>query len=311
MKKIGIILLLILVGFQISGQEKSKEKLNVKKVVIAEDKKDLKTLESLEKSGSSNEYDRDTLVKDQSFEKNREIVKEKQKDKKKENVKEVVEEKERSRVRNRGERFKGHWAGLEVGFNNYVTSNNTLALPADINYMSLNSGMSYNFNLNFCQLSFGFTRHIGIITGLGINWNNYRFDGNFNIRKNTNGTIDSLSPTAVLKRSKLATLYMTLPVMLEFQIPFDHRHLNVAAGVIGAIKLESHTRMIYENGTDIKKYDDYGLNLLRYGATARIGYQNFHIYGTYYTTPLFQKGKGPGGYDLFPFEIGLAFTFHD
>jgi hypothetical protein len=51
--------------------------------------------------------------------------------------------------------------------------------------------------------------------------------------------------------------------------------------------------------------------MLRYGATARVGYGNFQLYGTYYKTPLFQTGKGPGGYDLYPFEIGIALAFND
>jgi hypothetical protein len=310
MKKIGIILLMIAFVFQLSGQEKSTE------TKTTSEKKELKILESLEKKGSSAEYDKDTLIQNQTIERKDELVQEnrnvkmKTKEKEKERDNDREEEKESKHHRN-SEWFKGHWAGLEFGFNNYVTSQTTLDLPSDINYMSLNSGISNNFNLNFGQLSFGFNRHIGIVTGLGINWNNYKFDGNYNIQKLPDGTIDSVSPEAKLEKSKLATVYMTLPVMLEFQIPVDHHHLNVAAGFIGAIKLGSHTRMVYENGGEIKRYSDYSLNLLRYGATARIGYQNFQIYGTYYATPLFQAGKGPGGYDLYPFEIGFAFTFND
>jgi hypothetical protein len=301
MKKIGILLLMIVFVIQLSGQETSNTKQKV--------------LESLENKGSSVRYDKDTLVLNQAVETKTEAIQEKQekvkiKEKEKESYNDREDEKE-NRHRRSGERFKGHWAGLEFGFNNYVTSQNTLDLPSDINYMSLNSGISNNFNFNFSQLSFGFTKHIGIVTGLGINWNNYKFDGNFNIQKLADGTIDSVSPDGKLKKSKLATIYMTLPVMLEFQIPVDHHHLNVAAGLIGAIKLGSHTRMQFENGPDVKKYSDYSLNLLRYGATARIGYQNFQLYGTYYATPLFQTGKGPGGYDLFPFEIGFACTFND
>jgi len=26
---------------------------------------------------------------------------------------------------------------------------------------------------------------------------------------------------------------------------------------------------------------------------------------------MFKSGKGPGGYDLYPFELGIAFTFND
>ncbi len=72
-------------------------------------------------------------------------------------------------------RFKGHWSGIEFGFNNYVGSDNSIVLPGEINYMTLHSGKSTNFTINFAQLSLGFSDHTGLVTGLGINWNNYKF----------------------------------------------------------------------------------------------------------------------------------------
>ncbi len=204
--------------------------------------------------------------------------------------------------------FKGHWAGIEVGFNNYVTDNYNFSLPAGIEYMSLNSGKAVNFNLNFSQLSIGLGRHIGFVTGLGLNWNNYVFDGNNNIIKDSGGNIINDPYTEPLKKSKLATLYLDLPFLFEIQIPTDHHRINIAAGPIGAVKISSHSKVVFENGDKAKSDGDYSLNMLRYGVTARIGYQNLEIYGTYYMTPLFRQGKGPGGVDLFPFEIGLAFS---
>jgi len=206
--------------------------------------------------------------------------------------------------------FRGHWAGCEIGFNNYVTNNYNFSLPAGIEYMSLNSGKAMNFNLNFSQLSIGLGRHIGFVTGLGLNWNNYRFDGNNNILKDASGNIINDPYNETLKKSKLATLYLDLPVLFEVQIPTDHQRINIAAGPIGAVKICSHSKMVFENGDKVKSDGDFSLNMLRYGATARIGYENFEIYGTYYMTPLFKHGKGPGGVDLFPFEIGLAFSIN-
>jgi len=220
------------------------------------------------------------------------------------------EDKENERERRRT-RFRGHWTGIELGLNNYITSNNSQAMPSDIDYMTLHSSKSTNFNINFSQLSLGLGRHIGFVTGLGLNWNNYRFDGNNNIAKGQNDIIEELDPGLKLEKSKLATLYMTLPFMLEIQIPVNTNHLSIAAGPIGAIKLSSHTKMVFEDGQTIKSWGDFSLNMLRYGATARVGYGNFQLYGTYYKTPLFQTGKGPGGYDLYPFEIGIALTFND
>jgi len=210
-----------------------------------------------------------------------------------------------------GRHFRGHWAGIEFGFNNYLTSDNSFTMPSAINYMTLHSGKSHSFNINFAQESFGITRHFGLVTGLGLNWNNYRFENNNNIQTDADGVIIPLDPGSQLERSKLTTLYLTVPLMLEAQIPSDFHRLNIGAGLIGAIKLASHTRMDFKNGDKIKTNDDFSLNLLRYGATARVGFENFHIYATYYLTPLFKEGLGPAGYDLYPFEVGFALTFND
>jgi hypothetical protein len=177
--------------------------------------------------------------------------------------------------------------------------------------MTLRQSKSTNFNINFTQLSLGLSRHIGFVTGLGLNWNNYRFDGNNNIVKGPDGIIEELDPGVNLEKSKLATVFLTVPFMLEFQIPADRNHLTIAAGPIGALKLASHSKMVFEDGHTVKSFRDFNLNMLRYGVTARIGYGNFMIYGTYYKTPLFQAGKGPAGVDLYPFEVGIALTFNN
>jgi hypothetical protein len=141
--------------------------------------------------------------------------------------------------------------------------------------------------------------------------NNYKFDGNNNIIKGTNGVIEEFVPGSVLEKSKLATVYLTVPFLLEFQLPVNNNHLNVSAGPIGAVKIASHSKMVFEDKQKVKSNSDFNLNMLRYGATARAGFSNFQIYGTYYMTPLFQTGKGPMGYNLYPFEIGVAFTFNN
>jgi hypothetical protein len=222
----------------------------------------------------------------------------------------IEEDNEDKHHRNRN-RFRGHWTGIELGYNNYLSSDKSFSMPSDIDYMTLHSSKSSCFNINFTQLSLGLARHIGFVTGLGLNWNNYRFDGNNNIQKGAGGVIEELDPGLNLEKSKLATLFLTLPFMLELQVHVNNNNLHLAAGPIGALKLGSHTKMLFENGHTVKSYGDFSLNMLRYGATARVGYGNFQLYGTYYATPLFQTGKGPAGNDLYPFEIGVALTFND
>lgn len=208
-------------------------------------------------------------------------------------------------------RFRGNWTGIEFGFNNYTTSRNNLAIPDEINYMTLHSGKSFNFNFNFAQISLGITRHIGFVTGLGLNWNNYVFDSNNNIQKTTNGIIEILEPGINLKKSKFSTTYLTLPFLLELQLPVHSSHLNIAAGPIGAMKVGSRSKMVTEDGKKIRTNSDFSLNMFRYGTTIRAGFSNLQLFGTYYMNTLFQKGKGPGGFGLHPFEVGMAFTFND
>jgi len=215
--------------------------------------------------------------------------------------------------RNRGGRnFRGHWAGLEAGFNNYLHAE-SMTLPAQISYMELNTNRSNCFNLNFSQVNIGFSRHTGLVTGIGLNWNTYRFRGTNSITVGTDGILTELIPdnTVPVKKSRFSTLYLTAPLMFEVQIPAGYNRLNIAAGVIGGIKLNAWTKIIYEDGEKTRTNGEYNLNLLRGGVTARVGYENFMIYGTYYLTPWFQDLKGPGGLNVEPFEIGVAFTFND
>lgn len=215
--------------------------------------------------------------------------------------------------RDRGARnFRGHWSGLEAGFNNYLHAE-SMTLPEQITYMKLNTSRSNCFNLNFSQVNIGFSRHTGLVTGIGVNWNIYRFEGMNSITVGNDGNITALIPieTVPLKKSKFNTLYLNFPLLFEVQIPAGYNRLNIAAGVIGGVKLNAWTKLVYEDGEKTRSNGEYNLNLLRGGVTARVGYENFMIYGTYYLTPWFQDLKGPNGLNIEPFEIGLAFTFND
>jgi hypothetical protein len=212
-----------------------------------------------------------------------------------------------------GRRFRGHLGGIEFGFNNYSTGTwGSSPAPVD-SYFDLNTSKSTCFNLMMPGVNLGITKHLGFVSALGLNFSNYRFDGNNSIDVDEDGIVVPLyAPSGVTyKKSKLSTAYVVLPVLLEAQIPVSsHSTINLGAGVIGAVKLGSYTKVVYyDDGKQKEKNrDDFSLNLLRYGVTARLGYEMVQIYGTCYLSPMFEKGKGP---ELYPFEIGLALTLND
>ena len=193
--------------------------------------------------------------------------------------------------------FRGHLAGFEAGFNNFVHAG-SMVLPPHIDYMSLETNSSCSFNLNFSQVNIGLCRYAGIVAGIGLNWNNYRFKNLNSIAVNEEGIVTGIIPSssAPVKRSKLSTLYLNIPALFEIQIPAGYGNsLNIAAGVIGGLKLNAWTKVVFKDGEKSRANGDYNLNLLRGGVTGRVGYRNFMIYGTYYLTPWFQENKGPEG----------------
>jgi hypothetical protein len=216
-------------------------------------------------------------------------------------------------TRRPGRSFKGHLGGIEFGYNGWSTDRwgrNDGTLEG---YLDLNTTKSSSFNIIASPVSLGFSRHFGIVTGLGVNFNNYRFDGNNSLAVGDGGIVGPAYPAEGInyEKSKLATVYGILPVIVEVQIPVSHRStINLGAGVIGAVKLGAHTKTVYyDDGKQKEKnQDDFNLNILRYGVTARAGYEMIQVYGTCYLSPMFEKNRGP---ELYPFEVGIALTIND
>jgi hypothetical protein len=212
-----------------------------------------------------------------------------------------------------GRAFKGHLGGIEFAFNGYSSDTWGRNDEPLEDWLDLNTTKSSSFNMVSPPVSLGFSRRFGLVTALGINFNNYFFDNNNSIYVDESGNVAPSYPAdgITYEKSKLATVYGTIPVMLEVQIPVSHnRNINLGAGMIGAIKFGAHTKTVYRDDEKQKdkNHDDFNLNLLRYGVTARAGYEMFQVYGTCYLSPMFENDRGPV---LYPYEVGIALTFND
>ncbi|MEE4197714.1 MAG: outer membrane beta-barrel protein [Bacteroidales bacterium] len=211
------------------------------------------------------------------------------------------------------DRFKGSWSGFSMGLSNFVDQDFSISRSGDDEFMDLNTGKSWNMNLNIAQYSVNLVNNkFGLVTGLGLEFNYYRFDRENSIQKDLNGVIinQDLPDTWNIEKSKFSTTYATLPILLEVHTSSSsHKGIVFAAGVIGGAKLGSNTKVVYKEDGDKKKdkvRNDYNLNPFRYGITARLGVGDWLVYGTYYLTPLFEKDKGP---ELYPISVGLALSF--
>jgi len=213
--------------------------------------------------------------------------------------------------------FQGHWSGLEFGVNGLMDKNQSLTLKGDLAALDLKQARSWNINLNFTQYSIGFgTDKIGLVTGMGLEFSNYHFSNPISLKMENGMTIvDSsyIKGNFDVQKSKLSTTHLTIPLLLEFQIPTGERghRIYISGGVIGGLRIGTHTKIIYENGgrKKDKNHDDFNLSTFRYGFTARIGYRGLKLFANYYPVALFEKDKGP---EVYPFSIGLVlFNFND
>lgn len=220
------------------------------------------------------------------------------------------EERRESRRKKRRAKFNGHWAGIEMGFNNYTNSDYTMELAPEISYMDLNTNKSWAFALNFMEYELPVVKdYAGFVTGLGLQWNSYAFDNNISLVKNDAGIIvGEVEDVYNFEKNKLNTLFLDVPLIFEFQVPVGQKdkRFHFAAGIVGSVKLSAKTKQVYERNNQVyrdKVKGDYQLSPLRYGATVRFGYQSLKLYANYSLVPLFESGKGP---ELYPFTVGLS-----
>lgn len=208
------------------------------------------------------------------------------------------------------ESFKGHWAGVDLGLNNFFSEPFNSELPQDARYMDLNTGKSVAVGLNLLQYSIGLQRNqqnIGLITGLGLAFNNYRLDSPFVLTTDQEGNTSYMVTGRVIKKNKLVTTFLTVPFLLEFQIPTGSEHpIFINGGFYGGFKLGAHTKMVYGDnlGKDREKSrSDLNLNSFKYGATVRLGYRYIKLYASCDLSRMFQAGQGP---ELYPWSVGLT-----
>jgi hypothetical protein len=201
-------------------------------------------------------------------------------------------------------KFEGHWAGLELGINSFTNANYQGFTP---NFMDLNQNKSFEVGINFLQYSFGLQKEkksIGIVTGLGLTYNDYRFSNPWTI-ENNGGEVKSVPLNSNgLSKTKLSTSYLTIPLLLEFQIPVHgtDKRIYLSGGFVGGLKMGSHTK-VKTNGDKSKSRDDFNINPFRCGATTRVGYRGINLFGTYYFSTFYKTNRGP---ELFPFTIGIT-----
>ena len=232
--------------------------------------------------------------------------------------------------RSKQNKFNGHWAGVDLGFNGLLTPGFGLNMP--YNYLDLRMEKSMVVNLNFYEqnIPLNKNRTFGIVSGMGLTWNNYRFEDNVMLR-NENKTINGYYIDGVgMKKSKLVSSYLTFPLFFELQTNASKRKekAHLAVGLVGGWRFASHTKLYFleankpyklndeaGNVVDelvspgasrrniVKDYNSFQQNPFKLDAGIRAGWGIVNLFANYSLTPFFIRDRGP---ELYPFAVGIT-----
>ena len=143
---------------------------------------------------------------------------------------------------------------------------------------------------------------MGLTTGIGLGWNNYSFNRPVRLIKGEQ-VLEHEALTEQVKKSKLGVLYVQAPLMLEVR-PSGSSFF--ALGVTGGIRIDTWTKIKFQDGVKEKKHSDYYVNLLKLDATLRAGSDNLGFFASYNLLPLFVESHGPAVHTL---NVGFSLIF--
>ena len=242
---------------------------------------------------------------------------------------------ERCKVR----KFNGHWGGFELGINSFVTPDFNTNWAEEYDYLNLRYEKSIAVNLNIYEqnIPLNKNRTIGLVTGLGLSWNNYRFSGSTFLTPDSSSLkgyymVNTDGSKLSLRKTKLTAMYITVPLIFEMQTnqPRNIHRFHFAFGVVANIRISTHTKIYFNeanksyqlydlsikevlpttyttpNSNDrniVKNHNSFYLQPFKFDATVRFGYGIINLFATYSLNSMFQSDRGP---ELYPVTAGIT-----
>jgi len=236
--------------------------------------------------------------------------------------------------RNQKVKFNGNWGGVEIGINGYVTPDFNTNWGAANDYLNLRYEKSVALNLNLYEQNFALnkSKNMGLITGIGMSWNNYRFNQQTYLDPEYPNEIAGYYMDSVsVRKTKLTVMYLTVPLLYEIQTKNLNRFrkFHFTVGVLASARVRTHSKIYFNQanqpyalqipGTDdylpgtyitpnasqrniVKNYNSFYLQPFKFDATVRVGYGIINLFATYSLNSFFQADRGP---DLYAWTAGI------
>lgn len=212
-----------------------------------------------------------------------------------------------------------NWWILDLGFANVVDRTNYAAAqsvgyfrtlpnggPVNQNSFRLNNAKSTNVNLwFFMQRRSLYKSKVNLKYGLGLEMYNFRYSTNISFRNNPQPFVhnDSIS----FSKNKLYAGYLTVPVMLNFNLdPSKRRGLSASVGVSAGYLIAARNKQVSNERGKEKDRGTMHLEPWRFAAIAELGLGPVRLYGSYSFNNLHKADRT--GLDQTPYVIGVRLS---
>lgn len=197
-----------------------------------------------------------------------------------------------------------HWAGVEMGLNNYLNSDNKFEAPDQYGYLKLKTGKAVFVNLNLFSVKWKlYHEYIMLGTGLGFSFRNYYFANQDSILVPDASQVTAAPATQPWFKNKLAVDYLSIPLMIEFNTSkYNKNSFHVGGGIVFNAKMGSRVKTKSDD-IKAKAYNDFNVRPVEFDARFQIGYGVLNLFATYSLQDLFRDNQGP---ELRPMTFGIA-----
>jgi hypothetical protein len=202
------------------------------------------------------------------------------------------------------------WLQVDLGFNNYNDNTNynsaatqALSPGATANRFSLNNGKSVNVNIWFFKQRVSLYRQIiNLKYGLGIELYNFRYTNNIIYRQNP---LQIVPDTINYRKNKLATDFLTVPLMLNFNFNKNHQNpFGFSVGMSGGYLYSSRQKLVEYGGHKSKIHSDFNLESWRLAYVAEMYVGPIGVYGSLATRSMYKYGL-----DMTPYAVGIRLNY--
>lgn len=188
---------------------------------------------------------------------------------------------------------------IGVGYLNWA-NDGFYSVPQSSDPFSLKNGISSDIILQFIIFPKSL---ISISTGVGVQFNNFRFRNGFdNYGFATNPTSNNYS----IKENSLFAHYITVPLTIDFNLDKDFRiHIGAIGGINYNTSNTGFMRSYKENGETTIQYSGSAfssINPFKLDAMLGISFSNFTFYANYALTDMFESTYK---FQARPFSFGL------